>query len=154
MRSHGFCDFEQGSRAGRIINCAIEDLVLIEILAGCTGLLFGLLAEMIPVRRVQHVFIRGRLAGQAADHIATLKLVNGLRNLSAGLHALKRHRLEVLGLCLLFQSFQIQPRAGKQGFCRVARDPALKHGALCTAIGANEIRLCAAPGIGNNVPTV
>ena len=85
LSREGFSQFKQGRYAGRVVHSAIIDLVFVEVLSGGAGFLACFLPKVIPVGGVEHVLVRRRGAGQDADHIAAVELVDGLDDFARGL---------------------------------------------------------------------
>ena len=109
---------------------------------------------MVPVRRIQNILLRRLCARQHTDHVAAGQLVYGLMNFAARLHAFQRHGLKAARLGCRLHGFEVEPGLRKHFNGHIALNPAFQHRAISPAIRAHQIRLRAAPGVGDHIPAI
>ena len=99
--------FEDGGRARRVVHRAVVDLVALER---------RILAEVIPVGRVDDVLVLLRAALDLADDVVTLNFPGIDLYIEARLAALERDRLEVLLHRRGLERIEIQAGIAQQFF--------------------------------------
>ena len=151
---HGLCDFKQGGCAGCIVDRAIEDLILIEVFTWGTGFLAGFLAEVVPVCRIQNIFVWRRLAWQDADDVMAGQWFDRLGDLAFRFQACQRNRLEARFLGCVLQRLIVQSSSLEEFFRLVAGDPGFHRGAIFAAVGTYQIRLRTGPGVCHDIPAI
>ena len=119
---------DQRGGAGGVVDGAVVDRVALGV---------GLAdAEVVPVRAVDHGLVRMLAAVDAADHVVRGDHLGVDRVVGREGLALQRHRLEVAGLRLLLQRFEIEPGVLEQLHREIALDPAFQR--RCAPAGSSR----------------
>ncbi len=112
---------------GGIVDRAVADIVALVVRRAA--------AEMVPVGRVDHIFVRPFGPGQNADHvlrrIAAHRIVEGGRDCEA-----QRHGFEALLHRRAFHQRQVLARRRHQLLGDIVLDPAIDQRLVSPAIGA------------------
>ena len=142
----GLCQRDQRGGAGGVVDRAVADVVPVGRRLAA--------AQMIPMRAVEHIFVRAGLARQQRNDIFRAMLAQVIVEGDVRLHAGQRHGLEAGLLGGPHLRVKVHARAGEQRLRLVLLDPADRGGLVGIAIGAVGDMLRAGPARLHDIPAI